>query len=175
MYSETYQLGLDRNILTDRNRIRFFDIDGVLSTYAYGADGINAVSDQEFDQFVEHVDLYQKAEGSLLLREYLETYTDPALNYVVSQSGSITQDDQKRHFLSRVYHGYFPEDHIFFSRTSEKAPVMKSILLPMQKALQTPHLAIDDDVRVLDLLQKEGITAVHVSSLMLLADLSYRK
>ena len=89
MYSETYQLGLDRNILTDRNRIRFFDIDGVLSTYAYGADGINAVSDQEFDQFVEHVDLYQKAEGSLLLREYLETYTDPALNYVVSQSGTL--------------------------------------------------------------------------------------
>lgn len=171
MYSADYQLGLDRSVLTDPTRIRFFDIDGVLSVYAYGIDGINAVSDQEFDRFVESVDLYQSAEGPDFLRQYMFQYSTPSRNYVVSQSGTMTQDAQKRRFIKRLYFDCIPEDHVFFTRTSDKASIIKEILSHTENGLSTPHLAIDDDVRVLDILQREQITAVHISSLLLLADL----
>ena len=57
MFDPNYQLGLDTALLKQRDLVRFFDIDGVLSVYAYGADGINAVRDDEFDAFMETHDL----------------------------------------------------------------------------------------------------------------------
>ena len=171
MFDPKYQLGLDTALLKRRDLVRFFDIDGVLSVYAYGADGVNAVSDQEFDRFVESHDLYQYAVAPSFIRDYIETYTDPAENYVVSQSGNEYQDRQKIAFIRRCYQGLFPEDHILFTRTDVKADAVRSVLEKRPAGMHTPHLFIDDSAGVLDKLQCAGIQAVHVSSLLLLAEL----
>ena len=171
MFDPKYQLGLDTALLKRRDLVRFFDIDGVLSVYAYGADGVNAVSDQEFDRFVESHDLYQYAVAPSFIRDYIETYTDPAENYVVSQSGNEYQDRQKIAFIRRCYPGLFPEDHILFTRTDVKADAVRSVLEKRPAGMHTPHLFIDDSAGVLDKLQCAGIQAVHVSSRLLLAEL----
>lgn len=171
MFDPNYQLGLDTALLKQRDLVRFFDIDGVLSVYAYGSDGINAVPDEAFDDFMETHDLYQYAEAPAFIREYIEKYTTPALNYVVSQSGTKAQDQQKLAFLSRWYPGLFPADHILFTRSDVKAEAVREALENNHQGLATPHLFIDDSAGVLDKLQLAGIRAVHVSSLLLLATL----
>ena len=103
MFNPDYQLGLDTALLKQRDLVRFFDIDGVLSVYAYGADGINAVRDEAFDAFMETHDLYQYAAAPVFIKEYIEQYTTPTLNYVVSQSGTEAQDQQKLAFLKRCW------------------------------------------------------------------------
>lgn len=171
MFDPNYQLGLDTALLKQRDLVRFFDIDGVLSVYAYGADGINAVRDEAFDAFMETHDLYQYATAPVFIKEYIEQYTTPALNYVVSQSGSEAQDQQKLAFLRRCYPGLFPADHILFTRSDVKADAVRAALEKNHQGLATPHLFIDDSAGVLDKLQLADIRAVHVSSLLLLATL----
>lgn len=169
MFDPNYQLGLDTALLKRKDLVRFFDIDGVLSVYAYGADGVNAVRDVEFDEFMETHDLYQYAEAPAFIKEYIEQYTEPNLNYVVSQSGTVAQDQQKIEFLNRCYPGVFSPEHILFTRTDVKADAVRSALEKNHEGLATPHLFIDDSTSVLDKLQVAGIRAVHVSSLLLLA------
>ena len=171
MFNPDYQLGLDTALLKQRDLVRFFDIDGVLSVYAYGADGINAVRDEAFDAFMETHDLYQYAAAPVFIKEYIEQYTTPTLNDVVSQSGTEAQDQQKLAFLKRCYPGLFPEDHILFTRSDVKAEAVREALEKNHQGLETPHLFIDDSAGVLDKLQLAGIRAVHVSSLLLLATL----
>ena len=148
MFNPDYQLGLDTALLKQRDLVRFFDIDGVLSVYAYGADGINAVRDEAFDAFMETHDLYQYAAAPVFIKEYIEQYTTPTLNYVVSQSGTEAQDQQKLAFLKRCYPGLFPEDHILFTRSDVKAEAVREALEKNHQGLATPHLFIDDSAGV---------------------------
>ena len=171
MFDPHYQLGLDTALLKRRDLVRFFDIDGVLSVYGYGSDGINACSDEAIDAFMETQELYRYAAAPAFIQDYIRRYTDPARNYVVSQSGNEAQDRQKRAFLRRCYPGAFPEPHILFTRSNVKADAVRQVLHTMPRGLQTPHLLIDDSAGVLDQLQTAGIAAVHVSSLLLLAEL----
>ncbi len=171
VFDPKYQLGMDTGLLKRRDLIRFFDIDGVLSVYAYGTDGINACPDEMFDAFMETYALYRYAAAPAFMRAYVSRYTEPSRNYVVSQSGNEAQDRQKIEFLNRCYPGLFPVDHIRFTRTSEKADAVRDVLKEMPQGLKTPHLLIDDSAGVLDQLQNAGIMAVHVSSLLLLAEL----
>lgn len=171
MFDPTYQLGLDVSLLTSRDTVRFFDIDGVLSIYGYGTDGINVCSDDKFDTFIETFDLYKYAVAPEFMREYILHYTTPENNYIVSQSGSPAQDKQKIAFVNRCYPGAFPESHILFPRTSDKTEAVRKVLDEMTDGLSTPHIVIDDSVGVLSRLQDTGISAVHVSSLLLLAGL----
>lgn len=171
MFDPKYQLGLDMSILTSKDAIRFFDIDGVLSVYGYGSDGINVCSDDKFDAFIETIDLYKYAVAPDFIREYIEKYTVPENNYVLSQSGSAAQDKQKIVFVNRCYPGLFLEGHILFSRTSDKTEAVRKVLNEMTDGLSTPHIVIDDSISVLSTLQDAGISAVHVSSLLLFAEL----
>lgn len=171
MFDPEYQLGRDRGLLTSKDTIRFFDIDGVLSIYGYGTDGINVCSDDKFDAFIENFDLYKYAVAPDFMRDYINRYTDPEKNYVISQSGSPAQDKQKIAFVNRCYPGAFPEGHIIFSRTNEKEEAVRNVLETLPDGISTPHIVIDDSVGVLSLLQEAGISAVHVSSLLMLAEL----
>lgn len=172
-FDPAYQLGLDTRLMRDPQLVRVFDIDGVLAIYGYGSDGINVCSDTEFDAFMESHDLYQYARGTTFMRSYLKSCTTPHLNYVLSQSGNEAQDRQKIAFLKREYDGFFPEDHILFTREPDKTSIVAKLLSEHFDGLATPHLCIDDDVRVLDQLQVGGIKAIHVSSLLLLAEMMH--
>lgn len=171
MFNPEYQLGLDTELLTSKDTIRFFDIDGVLAIYGYGTDGINVCPDDKFDTFIESFELYKYAVAPDFMREYIDCYTIPGNNYVLSQSGSPAQDKQKITFVNRCYPGAFPEDHILFSRTSAKSEIVQQVLAQLPDGLKTPHVMIDDSAGVLSKLQDAGINAVHVSSLMLFAEL----
>lgn len=171
MFNPEYQLGLDTELLTSKDTIRFFDIDGVLAIYGYGTDGINVCPDDKFDTFIESFELYKYAVAPDFMREYIDCYTVPGNTYVLSQSGSPVQDAQKIAFVNRCYPGAFPEDHILFSRTSDKSEIVQQVLAQLPDGLKTPHVMIDDSAGVLSKLQDAGINAVHVSSLMLFAEL----
>lgn len=170
-FDPAYQLGLDTKLIRNPHLVRVFDIDGVLAIYGYGSNGINVCSDTEFDAFMETHDLYQYARGTAFMRSYLKSCTAPQLNYVLSQSGNEAQDRQKIAFLKREYNGFFPEDHILFTREPDKANIVAKLLSEHFDGLATPHLCIDDDVRVLAKLQVGGIRAIHISSLLLLAEI----
>ena len=171
MFDENYRLGLDTEYMIRKDLVRFFDIDGVLAIYGYGSDGINVCSDEEFDTFVEEHDIYETAVGAEIMKQYISRFTDPNRNFVISLSGSGTQDAQKVKFINRVYPGLFPSENILFTRGSDKSPIVKETLEKRFRGLETPHLFIDDDIRILDKLQCAGITAMHISSLLLLADI----
>ncbi len=171
MYNPDYRLGLDLDLLKRKELVRFFDIDGVLAVYAYGSDGINVCGDDEFDAFVEEHDIYETASGSEFIKQYIETYTDCSRNFILSMSGTKTQDAQKIRFINRVYPGLFKPENILFTRDSDKSVTVRETLEQKFEGLKTPHLFIDDDTRVLYKLQLGGVTAVHISSLLLLANL----
>lgn len=171
MYDPNYRLGLDRDYLKRKDLVRFFDIDGVLAVYGYGSDGINVCGDDEFDEFVEKHDIYETAEGAPLIKDYIRTFSDPQNNYVLSLSSTDTQDAQKVKFINRVYPGLFLPENILFTREAEKSMIAKDVLNKKYQGLDTPHLFIDDDTRILYKLQIAGVTAVHISSLMLLGAL----
>jgi hypothetical protein len=171
MFDENYRLGHDTEYMTRNDLVRFFDIDGVLAIYGYGSDGINVCSDDEFDEFVEKHDVYETAVGAEIMKQYISRFTYPSRNYVISLSGSDTQDAQKVKFINRVYPGLFPPENILFTRGSDKSPLVKEVLDSSFQGLKTPHLFIDDDTRVLYKLQCAGITAIHISSLLLLAEI----
>ena len=86
-------------------------------------------------------------------------------------SSTPTQDAQKVRFINRVYPGLFKPENILFTRDSDKSDLVKETLEQKFDGLRTPHLFIDDDTRVLYKLQLKGVTAVHISSLILLASL----
>ncbi len=172
MFDPNYRLGLDTELLQRKDLIRFFDIDGVLAVYGYGSDGVNVCSDTEFDDFVEAHDIYKTAAGPDFIRDYISRFSSPDRNYVVSLSSTPTQDKQKIDFINRVYPGLFVPENILFSREEDKSVIVKDVLRRKYQGLETPHLFIDDDTRVLYRLQVAGVTAVHISSLLLLAKLS---
>lgn len=171
MFDPNYRLGHDTELLKQKDLVRFFDIDGVLAVYGYGSDGINVCGDDEFDAFVEAHDIYKTAIGPDFIKAYITSFSEPDRNFVLSLSSTPTQDKQKIDFINRVYPGLFPKDHILFSRDSDKSIMVKEVLDSKYEGLKTPHLFIDDDTRVLYKLQVAGVTAVHISSLLLLADL----
>lgn len=171
MYDPNYRLGLDLELLKRKDLVRFFDIDGVLAVYGYGSDGINVCGDDEFDEFVEKHDIYETASGPDFIRQYIETYTDCSRNFILSMSSTPTQDAQKVKFINRVYPGLFRPENILFTRESDKSGPVIETLNEKFDGLRTPHLFIDDDTRVLYKLQLSGVTAVHISSLFLLAAL----
>ncbi|OON86939.1 hypothetical protein BXO88_05190 [Oribacterium sp. C9] len=171
MFDPNYRLGLDLELLKRKDLVRFFDIDGVLAVYGYGSDGINVCGDDEFDAFVEEHDIYETAVGPEFIKQYIETYTDCSRNFILSLSSTKTQDAQKVRFINRVYPGLFKPENILFTRDSDKSVMVKETLEREFDGLNTPHLFIDDDTRVLYRLQLGGVTAVHISSLLQLAAL----
>ncbi|SFG73591.1 hypothetical protein [Oribacterium sp. WCC10] len=174
MFDPNYRLGLDTDYIKRKDLVRFFDIDGVLAVYGYGSDGINVCSDKEFDEFVEKHDIYETAMGADFIKDYIKTFSDVSKNYVLSLSSTSTQDAQKVKFINRMYPGMFLPENILFTRESDKSIITTEILTKKYNGLSTPHLFIDDDTRVLYKLQVAGITAVHISSLLLLAKLQHQ-
>lgn len=172
MFDPDYRLGHDTELLKRKDLVRFFDIDGVLAVYGYGSDGINVCSDEEFDDFVESHDIYKTAIGPDFVKDYITAFSEPDRNFVLSLSSTPTQDQQKIDFINRVYPGLFLPENILFSRDSDKSILVKKVLEDKYEGLKTPHLFIDDDTRVLYKLQVAGVTAVHISSLLLLAGLT---
>lgn len=166
-----YILGHDTNLLKDREVIRFFDVDGVLAVYAFGDDGVYVVKDDsEYDEYLKTHDVYESARAPEFLKEYVDRYCDPAKSFVISRSYTDVEDGQKIRFIRREY-PQIPEENILFVRGTPKTEIARQVLEERFGGLTAPHLCIDDTLDHLEKYQAEGLRAVHISSLLLLAEL----
>ena len=74
--------------------------------------------------------------------------------------------------MDKYYGKYISQDHIFFVRDDNKSDVIKHVLNTCYAGVEeTRHCIIDDTVGVLDRVQKDGLSGVHISSLLLFARL----
>ena len=166
-----YILGHDAKLLKDRDVIRFFDVDGVLAVYAFGEDGVYVVQDdRDYDEFLKTHDVYATACAPQFMKEYVKTHCDPEKTFVISRSYTDIEDDQKIRFILREY-PQIPKENILFVRGTSKTDIARQVLEERFGGLSAKHLCIDDTLEHLEKYQAEGLKAVHISSLLLLAEL----
>lgn len=165
-------IGLSVKELRNFENIRFFDIDGVLCTYAFGINGIG-VDTKGFDylDYLETHNIYTKDKASFFMKQYVQHYCDREKTFVISRANSLKEEFYKREFIKENYGSFIKDNNIFFS--DNKVDTAKSILNFNFDGIDTPHFAIDDSVDVLYKYQDAGIRAVHISSLFILAEHDY--
>ncbi|MBQ3390518.1 MAG: hypothetical protein IJG57_05560 [Firmicutes bacterium] len=166
-----YILGHDEDLLKDRDVIRFFDVDGVLAVYGFGDDGVYVVKDdRDYDEYLKTHDVYETARAPEFMKAYVEACCDPAKSFVISRSYTDVEDDQKIRFIRREY-PQIPPENILFVRGTAKTDIARQVLQERFGGLSAKHLCIDDTLDHLEKYQAEGLRAVHISSLLLLAEL----
>jgi hypothetical protein len=167
-----YRVGLDNNLLLDKNVIRFWDIDGVLATFAYGADGVNACDDAFFKDYTRTHNPYLGAIAPNVIKEYMFYYTTKKNNYVISQVCSGYEANQKRDFIVSNYSDYILSDNIYFTDSVDKYDRIYKILDANYKDMNVKYCLIDDSISVLSKAQAHGCVGIHISSLLNLFSLS---
>lgn len=166
-----YILGHDTDLLKDREAIRFLDVDGVLAVYGFGDDGVYVVKDdRDYDEFLKTHDVYESAQAPAFMKAYVETCCDPARTFVISRSYTDVEDDQKIRFIRREY-PQIPPENILFVRGTSKTDIARQVLEERFGGLSAKHLCIDDTLDHLQKYQDAGLCGVHISSLLLLAEL----
>ena len=166
-----YILGHDTDLMKSKEVIRFFDVDGVLAVYAFGEDGVYVVrDDRDYDDFLKTHDVYATACAPTFMKEYVENRCDPKKTFVISRSYTDIEDDQKIRFIRREYPTIL-EENILFVRGTSKTDIARKVLEERFGGLTAKHLCIDDTLEHLEKYQTEGLKAVHISSLLLLAEL----
>lgn len=161
-----YRVGLDKDFLLDKDVVRFWDVDGVLAMYAFGAYGVNGCDDEIYGDYIKNVNPYIDALAPSFLKDYIDLYTKSENNYVVSRILYEEEKDIKIDFILRNYKDRFLEENIYFVNSSDKTLVIKDILGKKFNGLSTKHCLIDDSINVLSNAQLEGITTVHISSFL---------
>ena len=89
---------------------------------------------------------------------------------MISRSYTDIEDDQKIRFIRREYPTIL-EENILFVRGTSKTDIARKVLEERFGGLTAKHLCIDDTLEHLEKYQAEGLKAVHISSLLLLAEL----
>lgn len=161
-----YRVGLDKQFLIDKSVIRFWDIDGVLSTFAYGGNGVNVCEDKYFQEYMKNHNPYMDALAPSFLINFLYDNTNIENNYVVSRKYSDIELEQKLDFINMNYKNRILAENVFFVDSLDKSTVIKEILNTKYNGLDTRHCLIDDNINVLSLAQSNGITTIHISSLL---------
>lgn len=166
-----YRKGLDLKFLTDKDVVRFWDVDGVLGIFAYGKNGINVCEESYFQEYMKKCNPYMDAVAPEVLKEFMFKFTDSKNNYVVSQVKTEIERDKKRDFILKNYKDFILEENIFFVDSKNKYDIIKEILKTKYKSIKTKHCLIDDNPAVLSCAQDNGIMGIHLSSLLLLMTL----
>lgn len=161
-----YRIGLDKQFLIEKEIIRFWDIDGVLATFAYGSYGVNVCEDKYFKEYMKIHNPYMDAVAPNFLINFLYDNTNIENNYVVSRKYSAIELEQKLDFINRNYKNRILSDNVFFVDSLDKSTVIKEILDTKYNGLNTKHCLIDDNIEVLSLAQSHGITTIHISSFL---------
>lgn len=161
-----YRIGLDKQFLVDKDVIRFWDIDGVLSTFAYGNHGVNVCEDKYFQEYMKIHNPYMDAVAPNFIINFLYDNTNIENNYVVSRKYSDIELEQKLDFIDINYKNRILVENVYFVDSLDKSTVIKEILNTKYNGLDTRHCLIDDNIEVLSLAQSNGITTIHVSSFL---------
>lgn len=161
-----YRIGLDKQFLIDKDVIRFWDIDGVLATFAYGGLGVNVCEDADFQEYMKNHNPYMDAVAPNFLINFLYEYTNIKNNYVVSRKFSDIELEQKLSFINLNYKNRILSENVYFVDSLDKSTVIKKILDTKYNGLDTIHCLIDDNINVLSLAQSNGITTIHISSFL---------
>lgn len=167
-----YRKGLDLKFMTDKDLVRFWDVDGVLAIFAYGRDGINVCDEEIYHEYMKNHNPYMDAIVPEVLKEFMFKYSKFENNYVVSKVATELECEKKKEFILKNYKDYISEDNIYFVKSNNKYDIIKEILDTKYKSLDTKHCLIYDSVSVLSFVQKHGITGIHLSSLLLLMGLN---
>ena len=163
-------LGLNVLKLRDGNAVRFFDIDGVLCTYAFGEDGIGVdLKNLSYEDFLKTTNIYQDKNAPEFMKFYVSHYCEKSRTFILSRAYSEEEKKQKIDFVKRNYPTIDISNIIFLEEKNDKPKIAKKILEEKFDTMNTFHYAIDDSIDVLYAYQKEGILAIHNSSLFVLA------
>lgn len=171
---DLYRIGLDTDFLLSKDVVRFFDVDGVLAVYAFGKSGINVCDDADFVEYIKNVNPYYTAMAPDLMQRYILDYTNKKDVFVVSKSFSQEENEYKKQFIIKNYYNYIPEENIYFTNTDDKSGIISNILENKYNGISTRHMHIDDNIYVLNMLEKKGITTIHVSSIFNLSSILYK-
>lgn len=157
-----YRVGLDKEFITGRDVVRFWDVDGVLAVYGYGELGV----DENLGGLTDYT-IYRDAVAPIFIKNFIEKYTDTGKNYVLSRVSSEEEKVEKLNFVKRNYGDKFKEENVLFTYSKDKTKVIKSVLkeLGIDKK-RIAYCLIDDSYDVLEILQGKGYIGLHLSSLL---------
>ena len=148
-----------RDYLLDTNVKIFFDIDGVLAPYEFGAVS-HCIDDDEWNYAVENkMTLYGELNSVPVLKEYIEQMKE-GYAYALSASGDEWEDKKK--FVMDNYD--IPEENILkVSSKDEKLDVLRKFA---KENSEYSIAIVEDTVKTLDKIYKElpQIYTIHVSS-----------
>lgn len=157
--------GLDMQRVIKETDIFVWDIDGVLATYAYGLNGVNACLDKDYEKYLSKHDLYETAQASKLIKTFIEKYVKNKKHYVASSSYSKLEDKNKRDFVQREYGIYIPENHVYLVDDKKKK---LDIMNMISKRENNKNITMVDDTSSLlsYIADNSDYKTLHVSSFL---------
>lgn len=163
-------IGLNIKELIEKVDLYCWDLDGTLGVYAFGENGINSCSDGCYLEYLEKYNPYEKVKPNVILKKFIETYTNKDINYVITVAQSEKEKEYKKRFILSHYKESISENHIIFVESwRRKYEAMQKI--ESERGLNRLVL-IDDTIKTLSMVQdRTEYYTVHVSSFMGYAEL----
>ncbi len=153
------------DILYAEDSVIVFDIDGVLAAYEYGSYNHNACREADWNDFVSHEEVYDKARPLKVLQKYVHKKGKDQV-FVCSQADEHERE-QKCRFVEENYG--IDKSHIFFvKQKADKLGIMKEIQKTRYPSLEDRKLVmVDDSTEVLNNIQENSnFSTVHISTFM---------
>lgn len=159
------RFGIDLSRIQNECDCICWDIDGTLSTFAYGLNGANACDESDLYEYMRTHDAYANAVPCRIIREFIRQRLNDKKHFVISKCTSVHERRSKESFIEREYGIWIPRSHTYFVKENrDKLVIMHEIL----KKEGTDKIAIvDDNMEVLAHIQeKSTFKTLHVSSFL---------
>lgn len=157
-------------LLTDKESVRFWDIDGVLAQYEYSERNHNACKESEWGDFIKQNPhfYHDNVKPIKVIQDFIALYGDYKRDYVISCTYDLFELGCKISFVDK-YYPIIPRDNIFRAETrTQKLLIMRQALdLYIKNTPPKNVIMIDDTTDVLSYIQENSdFTTIHISSFL---------
>lgn len=153
-----------------KDKIVFFDFDGVLCTYQFSHDKVHMPEESyirhQVAGFFKNVPLYKYSRAPITMQN-ITGQLDSDNIYILTAVETIFEYWNKIEFVSKYYPN-IRRDHILFSSRSEsKLPLLESLYAELYKYRDKADLVlVEDTLSTIHSVESAGFTCYHISSFL---------